>query len=187
MGQLEKAVNDQQKQTTDLAQAIYLLQEATVTTTYVLSTLQVLQNLKAQIKLTTRELHSGIHPNLIPVSLFHPEDIKHSWNEFNKFKNKMNLSPIFEDRPTQLYEFSADYFQINGSIHILTKIPLKNVPHSFYDLQKAKPALLRLKNSLMYYEDQDLIAVPQNPANNPTSISLNQNEQKECNRLATID
>lgn len=186
VGQLQRAVLLQQKQTTTLAQAIYALQETTLTTTDTLSALQILQSLKSQIKTTTRELHAGIHQHRIPVSLFHPDDIKNSWKQFNDFIKASNLVPIFNNWPSQLYEFKADYFQINGSVHILAKIPVRGEQNNEYDLQKSKPALLRLKNTLMYYEDPDLLAVPHSPVNNPVSVSMTPEELKDCEVLGTI-
>lgn len=187
VGQLQRAIRIQQKQTTDLAQAIFTLQQTTITITDVMSALQMLQSLKLQIKTTTHELHSGIHQHRVPVALFHPIDIAHSWNDFETFLKPFHLMPIFSKRPSQVYEFNADYFHINDSIHILVKIPVKETQQTVYDLQRPRPALLKIKKTLMSYNDPDLIAVAvsKGTISHSVPVGISATELNSCTVLGT--
>lgn len=185
VGQLQRVVRLQQKQTSKLAQSIFQLQETTATLTNAISALQLLQGLKYQIRTTTKELHAGIHQHKIPVSLFHPSDIHHSWIEFESFLKTLQLNPVFQDRPSQVYEFETDYFKINDTIHLLTKIPVFDIQQTVYNLQRPKPALIQIKNTLVSYEDPDYIAISRSPVSNPIPVSITSTELQQCNKLGT--
>lgn len=149
-----------------------------------LSVIKLLESIARQIHQYAVELNSGVHDHHLSYTLFNPSDIATSWDNLTRELDRQNLSPVFSNKPSQLYELKADYFVKGRIFHVLINVPVKDKLQLTLSLRQALPALVWVKETLFVYNDDTFIANSLD-VTNPYQTTIDKSELKECNKYGT--
>lgn len=180
VGHLQQTVILQDHRIQLLADSMLQFQAGVYEATEMNAVTKILHGISDQVHQYSKELNEGIHRHRIPYTLFSPSDINNAWANLTAELDKQNLCPIFSNKPSQLYELEADYYILNGTFHILIKVPIRENTQSTLRLKQALPTILYIKNSIFLYEDNSFMAIPSDTTSSPVPTVIEQDEMKEC-------
>lgn len=183
---LQKTVMIQNKQLETLANTILEFQGSVYESAEILTTTKIISSLTKQIERYARELNEGIHNHRLPYTLFNPSDIDQAWNSLLDELQKQQLTPIFSDRPSQLYELNADYYVLNQTFHVLVNVPIKEISQPTLSLNAPVPTMVLMQDRLFLYDDDTLLATFDDQIILPNSIIITPKELMDCQRYGNL-
>lgn len=186
VGQLQHTVKLQDRQIRTLAQSILEFQANVHELTETMAAVKIINDISRQIHDYIGELNSGIHSHRLPYTLFNPIELKDAWQNLTSELDRQNLSPIFSDRPSQLYELDADYFLINNTFHVFLNVPVKDKNQMAMSLHRTLPSLIFLRGSLFLYEDETYVATATGPSNNSVKTVVSKEEIRDCRSYGSL-